>query len=39
MLLMGPSALKHWIVTGINLGKINGSPGIVMKLSWSQIPV
>ena len=33
MLLMGPSALKHWIVAGISLGKTNGSPGIVVGLS------
>ena len=38
MLLIRPSALKHWIVAGISLGKTNGSPGIVIKLSWPQVP-
>jgi len=33
MLLMGPSALKRWIVAGISLGKTNGSFGIVIGLS------
>jgi len=33
MLLMGPSALKRWIVAGISLGKTDGSPGIVIGLS------
>src|ERR1700739_582903 len=29
MLLMEPSALKHWIVAGISLDKAHGSTGIV----------
>ena len=29
MLLMEPSALKHWIVAGISLGKTCGSTEIV----------
>lgn len=33
MLLMGPSAMKHWIVAGIILSKTNDSPGIVIELS------
>lgn len=28
-LLMEPSALKHWIVTGIGLDKAHGSTGII----------
>jgi hypothetical protein len=29
MLLMEPSALKHWIVAGIGLDKAHGSTGTV----------
>ena len=33
MLLIGPSALKRWIVIGISLGKTNSKPGIFIELS------